>query len=59
MLGVVIFSGVSLATLFKLSIVPSVYNLVARRTSSPNAIAHELSAMASESEALLGLDLDP
>jgi len=51
-LGVVIFSGVSLATLFTLFIVPSVYNLMARRTSSPNAIAHELAAMTSPSEAL-------
>ena len=51
-LGVVIFSGVSLATLFTLFIVPSVYNLMARRTSSPNAIAHELAAMTSPGEAL-------
>jgi multidrug efflux pump len=51
-LGVVIFSGVSLATLFTLFIVPSVYNLMARRTSSPNAIANELAAMTSPSEAL-------
>jgi multidrug efflux pump len=51
-LGVVIFSGVSLATLFTLFIVPSVYNLMARRTSSPNAIAHEIAAMTSPSEAL-------
>ena len=51
-LGVVIFSGVSLATFFTLFIVPSVYNLFARRTSSPNAIANELAAMTSPSEAL-------
>jgi multidrug efflux pump len=51
-LGVVIFSGVSLATLFTLFIVPSVYNLFARRTSSPNAIANEIAAMTSPSEAL-------
>ena len=51
-LGVVIFSGVSLATFFTLFIVPSVYNLMARRTSSPNAIAHEIAAMTSPSEAL-------
>jgi multidrug efflux pump len=44
-LGVVIFSGVSLATLFTLFIVPSVYNLMARRTSSPNAIAQKLAGM--------------
>jgi multidrug efflux pump len=51
-LGVVIFSGVSLATLFTLFIVPSVYNLMARHTSSPNAIADRLATMASPSEAL-------
>jgi multidrug efflux pump len=52
-LGVVIFSGVSLATLFTLFIVPSVYNLMARRTSSPNAIAQKLAGMTtSPSEAL-------
>jgi multidrug efflux pump len=44
-LGVVIFSGVSLATLFTLFIVPSVYNLLARRTSSPNTIARRLASM--------------
>jgi multidrug efflux pump len=51
-LGVVIFSGVSLATLFTLFIVPSVYNLMARGTSSPNAIADRLATMTSPSEAL-------
>ena len=51
-LGVVIFSGVSLATFFTLFIVPSVYNLMARRTSSPNAIADRLATMTSPSEAL-------
>jgi multidrug efflux pump len=47
-LGVVIFSGVSLATLFTLFIVPSVYNLLARRTGSPNAIAQRLATMRTE-----------
>jgi multidrug efflux pump len=51
-LGVVIFSGVSLATLFTLFIVPAVYNLMARHTSSPNAIADRLATMTSASEAL-------
>jgi hypothetical protein len=32
--------------------VPSVYNLMARRTSSPNAIADRLATMTSPSEAL-------
>ncbi len=44
-LGVVIFSGVSLATFFTLFIVPAVYNLMARGTGSPNAIAHKLERM--------------
>jgi multidrug efflux pump len=44
-LGVVIFSGVSLATLFTLFIVPAVYNLMARGTGSPNAIAQRLETM--------------
>ncbi len=47
-LGVVIFSGVSLATLFTLFIVPSVYNLMARRTGSPNAIARRLQSLRAE-----------
>jgi multidrug efflux pump len=52
-LGVVIFSGVSLATLLTLFIVPSVYNLMARGTSSPNAVAQKLAGMTtSPSEAL-------
>jgi multidrug efflux pump len=42
---VVIFSGVSLATLFTLFIVPAVYNLMARGTGSPNAVAHKLESM--------------
>jgi multidrug efflux pump len=47
-LGVVIFSGVSLATLFTLFIVPAVYNLMARGTGSPNAIANKLATMRTE-----------
>jgi hypothetical protein len=35
-----------------LFIVPSVYNLMARHTSSPNAIEDRLATMASPSEAL-------
>jgi multidrug efflux pump len=44
-LGVVIFSGVSFATLFTLFIVPAVYNLMARGTGSPNAIALKIATM--------------
>jgi multidrug efflux pump len=47
-LGVVIFSGVSFATLLTLFIVPAVYNLMARGTGSPNAIANRLDTMRAE-----------
>ena len=40
-----IFSGVSFATFFTLFIVPAVYNLMARGTGSPNAIAHRLDSL--------------
>jgi multidrug efflux pump len=49
-LGVVIFSGVTFATFLTLFIVPAVYNLMARRTSSPNAIAHRLDELRTEPE---------
>ena len=44
-LGVVIFSGVSIATFFTLFIVPAFYALFARRTGSPNAVARRLQSM--------------
>jgi multidrug efflux pump len=47
-LGVVIFSGVTFATLFTLFIVPAVYNLMARGTGSPNAIAQRLTTLSAE-----------
>ena len=47
-LGVVIFSGVTFATFFTLFIVPAVYNLMARGTGSPNAIAHRLQTLRAE-----------
>jgi multidrug efflux pump len=50
-LGVVIFSGVTLATLFTLFIVPAVYDLFARRTGSPGAVARKLHAMGAEAGA--------
>jgi multidrug efflux pump len=49
-LGVVIFSGVTFATFFTLFIVPAVYNLMARGTGSPNAIAHRLDSLRTEPE---------
>ena len=41
-LGVVIFAGVSLATLLTLFIVPAFYQLLARKTGSPRAVARML-----------------
>jgi multidrug efflux pump len=41
-LGIVLFSGVSFATLLTLFIVPVFYSLLARSTASPNAIARRL-----------------
>lgn len=47
-LGVVIFSGVSFATIMTLFVVPVFYHLLARHTASPGAIAANLSAMQAE-----------
>ena len=44
-LGIVIFSGVMLATLLTLFVVPVFYNLLARRTGSPGAVASRLSQL--------------
>ena len=41
-LGIVVFSGVSLATLLTLFVVPSFYALLARRTGSPQAVSRRL-----------------
>jgi multidrug efflux pump len=41
-LGAVIFSGVMAASLLTLFVVPAFYHLLARRTSSPKAVADEL-----------------
>jgi multidrug efflux pump len=41
-LGVVIFSGIAFATVMTLFVVPAIYQLVARRTGSPGAVAAEL-----------------
>jgi multidrug efflux pump len=43
-IGVVIFAGVSFATVITLIVVPAFYLLLARRTGSPGRIAAELSA---------------
>ena len=45
-LGVVIFSGVSLATLLTLFVVPAFYKLLARNTGSPRTISRMLDELA-------------
>jgi multidrug efflux pump len=50
-LGVVIFSGVSLATILTLFIVPAFYHLLARGTGSPNAVAQKLESMKTQTAA--------
>jgi multidrug efflux pump len=53
-LGVVIFSGVVMATALTLFVIPALYNLLARNTSSPEAIAKELEELESEKVRLAG-----
>jgi multidrug efflux pump len=48
-LGIVIFSGVSVATLMTLFMVPVFYRLLGRQTRSPGAVAAELATMRGES----------
>ncbi len=45
LLGIVIFSGVLMTTITTLFVVPVVYNLFARNTSSPEAVAQSLAAL--------------
>ncbi len=42
-IGVVVFSGISLATLFTLIVTPLTYNLLSRNTQSPETTTHQLS----------------
>lgn len=53
-LGVVIFSGVVMATALTLFVIPALYNLLARNTSSPETIAKELQELESEKARLAG-----
>lgn len=41
-IGVVVLSGILLATLFTLLVIPVAYSLFARRSSSPEAVAQQL-----------------
>ncbi len=43
-IGIVIFSGMLMATAFTLFIIPTAYAVIARRTGSPLAISHEMEA---------------
>ncbi|MEM1145045.1 MAG: efflux RND transporter permease subunit [Pseudomonadota bacterium] len=47
-LGIVILYGVSVATVFTLFMVPALYRLIARNTSSPNAIARAMGKASAE-----------
>ncbi|MCZ6658099.1 MAG: efflux RND transporter permease subunit [Gammaproteobacteria bacterium] len=47
-LGIVIFSGVSLATFLTLFVVPAFYRLLARKTGSPERVARELDTLAGQ-----------
>ena len=47
-LGVVVFFGVSIASILTLFLVPMVYHRLARNTGSPNAVAHELERLQSQ-----------
>ncbi|MEM6708874.1 MAG: efflux RND transporter permease subunit [Pseudomonadota bacterium] len=47
-LGVVIFFGVAIASVLTLFIVPAFYSLLAKRSSSPEAVARELDDLLSE-----------
>jgi multidrug efflux pump len=44
-LGIVIFSGVLMATALTLFVVPALYNLFAQNTGSPEAIAKQIEAL--------------
>ena len=47
-LGIVIFSGVSCATLLSLFIVPAFYKLLARHSQSPDSVSRELDSLVSQ-----------
>lgn len=48
LLGVVIFSGVAMTTLMTLFVIPVMYDLLARNTSSPQAVSHLLGKLQSK-----------
>ena len=54
-IGIVIFSGMLVATAFTLFIIPTAYSVIARRTGSPLALAHEMERWEREEAARKGL----
>jgi multidrug efflux pump len=49
-IGIVIFAGVIIATLFTLFVIPTIYQLMARRTQSPHAVTQRLEKMLQDSQ---------
>ncbi|BCW88913.1 Efflux pump membrane transporter BepE [Alphaproteobacteria bacterium SO-S41] len=54
-IGIVIFAGMLVATAFTLFVIPTAYSVIARRTGSPLAVAHEMEAWEREEDARKGL----
>ena len=52
LLGTVIFSGVLMTTITTLFVVPVVYNLIARNTGSPEAVARVLEKLQQKEDAI-------
>jgi multidrug efflux pump len=59
LLGIVIFSGVLMTTLMTLFVVPVIYNLLARNTGSPEAVARALKGLQDRHEAPAGIGGTP
>jgi len=54
-IGIVIFAGMLVATALTLFIIPTAYSVIARRTGSPQALAHEMQRWEREEAARKGL----
>jgi len=52
-LGIVLFFGVSFATVFTLFVVPVFYHLMARRTGSPGTVARKLAELEARVDGVL------
>jgi len=53
-IGIVIISGVAFSTVLSLFVVPAFYTLLAPYTRSPDAVAHKLAQLESESPVVGG-----